>query len=100
MFSDKHKIGYRSRNECLLALLVLKVNCPVGLQLISQLADMYALFYLTTLCQLFKLHWNICTRGAYKSLALQRKQQATATVKMYLLYIFPPEPHTLMTSLF
>jgi hypothetical protein len=39
------------------------------------------------------------TRGADKSLALQGKQQAMG-LKKYLLYIFPPELHTLMTSFF
>jgi hypothetical protein len=38
--------------------------------------------------------------GADKSLALERKQQATGLKKMYLLNIFPPELHTLTTSLF
>jgi hypothetical protein len=36
--------------------------------------------------------------GAVKSLALQRTQQATGWKKC--IYIFPPELHTLMTSLF
>jgi hypothetical protein len=40
------------------------------------------------------------TRGADKSLALKRKQQATGLKKMCLLYIVPLELHTLMTSLF
>jgi hypothetical protein len=42
-----------------------------------------------------------CTRGADKSWALKRKQEGTGLKKkIYLLYIFPPELHTLMTSLF
>jgi hypothetical protein len=39
-------------------------------------------------------------RGADKSLALSRKQQATGLKKMHLLYIFPSEIHALVTSLF
>jgi hypothetical protein len=39
------------------------------------------------------------TRGLI-SLSLYKKQQATGLKKMYLFYTFPPELHTLMTSLF
>jgi hypothetical protein len=38
--------------------------------------------------------------GVDNSLDLKIKQQGTGLKKMYLLYIFPPELHILMTSLF
>jgi hypothetical protein len=40
------------------------------------------------------------TRGADKSLALERTQQATGLKKCIYSYIFPPKLHTLITSLF
>jgi hypothetical protein len=42
---------------------------------------------------------GLYTRGAEKFLAL-KKTTRYMIEKMYLLYIFPPELHTLMTSLF